>query len=105
MTQPTETLERRERLIARLLWNGTWLASSIIAAGLILDFLHRIDVALFPNLAGSQVAAAGIALFILLPIARVVLMLAIFLHERDYAYTAISALVLVIIGIGFAIGL
>lgn len=105
MTQPTEILERRERLIARLLWNGTWLASAIIAAGLILDFLHRIDVALLPSQAGSQVAAAGIALFILLPIARVVLMLAIFLHERDYAYTAISAVVLVIIGIGFAIGL
>jgi uncharacterized membrane protein len=46
-----------------------------------------------------------VALFILLPVARVALMLATFLHERDYAYTAISALVLVIIATGIAIGL
>jgi uncharacterized membrane protein len=47
----------------------------------------------------------GVALFILLPVARVALMLAIFLRERDYAYTAISALVLLIIAAGVVSGL
>lgn len=102
MSQP---LERHERLIARLLWNGTWLASAIIAAGLALDFLHRAGVALLPGLNGFDVVKVGIAVFILLPIARVSLMLALFLRERDYAYMAISALVLLIIGVGFFVGL
>ena len=48
---------------------------------------------------------AGVALFILLPVARVALMIAIFLRERDYAYTAISTLVLVIIAVSFWAGL
>ncbi len=48
---------------------------------------------------------AGVALFILLPVTRVALMLVIFLRERDSAYTAISALVLAIIGAAFLAGL
>jgi uncharacterized membrane protein len=42
---------------------------------------------------------------VLLPVARVALMLAIFLRDRDYAYMVISALVLAIIGAGILIGL
>lgn len=105
MIPPTNHLERRDRLIAGLLWNGTWLASAIIAAGLVLEFLHGIGMAVLHDVAGPDIVKAGIALFILLPIARVALMFAIFLRERDYAYTGISALVLVIIGAGFVVGL
>jgi uncharacterized membrane protein len=43
---------------------------------------------------------AGVAVFILLPVARVALMLTLFLRERDYAYTVIAALVLAIIAAG-----
>jgi uncharacterized membrane protein len=50
-------------------------------------------------------AKVGVALFIVLPAARVALMLLIFLRERDYAFSLISALVLTIIAAGFLLGL
>ena len=54
-------------------------------------------------LSGYDVMKAGVAAFILLPVARVALMLIIFLRERDYLYMAISALVLAIIATGLLI--
>ena len=83
--------ERREQVIAGLLWYGTWLASAVIAFGMVLG--------------SYDIVKAGVALFICLPIARVALMLVIFLRERDYTYVAISALVLAIIGAGVVAGL
>jgi len=47
----------------------------------------------------------GVALLILLPVARVALMLIQFAQARDTAYVAISALVLAIIATGFLAGL
>lgn len=91
MKSTTGTYDRREQMIAGLLWYGTWLASAIIATGIVLG---RHDV-----------IKAGVALFICLPIARVALMLVIFLRERDYTYVTISALVLVIVGAGVLAGL
>jgi uncharacterized membrane protein len=94
MNQATDKFEPREQLIAGLLWYGTWLASAFIALGL----LQHLVMPLLLGLSGFTVVKAGVALFILLPVARVALMLFIFVRERDYAYTAISALVLAIIG-------
>ena len=48
---------------------------------------------------------AGIGLFILLPILRVILMLIFFAKERDYKFTAAAAVVLLTIFAGFAIGI
>jgi uncharacterized membrane protein len=96
MNSPPNTSQRRERLIAGLLSYGTWVASAVIAAGVLLGFLGH---------PGLTVEKAGIGLFILLPVARVALMLVTFLRERDYAYAAISALVLVIIAAGVVAGL
>lgn len=101
MTQAADKQARRDRVIAGLLWYGTWLASALIAAGMALDFLPQA----LAGLRGLELVQAGVALFILLPVARVALMLAIFLRERDYAYTAISALVLLIIAAGVVSGL
>ncbi|EMY1074044.1 DUF1634 domain-containing protein [Salmonella enterica] len=105
MTPTTDKYERREQLIAALLWYGTWLASAIIAVGMALGALPQFNDSLRFGLSGYGVVRAGVALFILLPVARVALMLAIFLRERDYTYTAISALVLAIIAAGIVIGL
>jgi hypothetical protein len=102
MNHATDTLERREQLIAGLLRYGTWLASAFIAGGLALEHLA---MPLLFGLSGLNAMKAGVALFILLPILRVALMLFIFLRGRDYAYTAISALVLAIIGTGLLTGL
>ena len=89
-----------ESLLARVLNVGTWLASIVIAAGLVLSLFYERTP--FPT--GAQVVTAGIGLFILLPILRVILLLTLFVKERDYKFSAAAAVVLVIILAGFAIG-
>ncbi len=79
---------RLESRLASLLSSGTWLASTVVALGLALG--------------RGRIATAGIVLFILLPVARVTLMLVAFLRERDYRMSGIAALVLLFIGLGFA---
>ena len=90
-----------ESLLAGVLNLGTYLASVVIAAGLVLSLFH--ERTRFPT--GAQVVTAGIGLFILLPILRVILMLTIFVKERDYKFAAAAAVVLLIIFAGFAIGI
>jgi uncharacterized membrane protein len=92
---------RIESLLADVLNVGTWLASVVIAAGLVLSLLYE----QMPFPAGTQVVTAGIGLFILLPILRVILMLTIFVKERDYKFAAAAAVVLFIIFAGFAVGI
>jgi len=77
--------------LADLLHYGTWLASIAIGLGLALG--------------STRIETIGIALFILLPTLRVLLMLLVFLRECDYRFTAIAALVLAIILLGFAVGM
>ena len=100
MSDHTAECRNCERLVAGLLRHGTWLASVIIAAGLAVERLHRAATPMLHGSNGLYAVKAGIALFIFLPVARLVLMLAFFLRERDYVYTAISAFVLAIIGTG-----
>ena len=92
---------RIESLLAGVLNVGTWLASIVIAAGLLLSLFYQRKP--FPT--GAQVVTAGIGLFILLPILRVILMLIIFVKERDYKFAAAAAVVLVTIFAGFGVGI
>jgi len=80
---------------------GTWLASVVIGAGLVLSLFNERT----PISNGAQVVIAGIGLFVLLPILRVILMLTIFVKERDYQFAAAAAVVLLTIFAGFAIGI
>jgi uncharacterized membrane protein len=85
-----------EGLLAVLLRYGTWLASGVIGAGL----------ALAPAwLPGAQVVTAGVVLFVSLPVLRVLVMLAVFLRDRDYWLAIAAAIVLMTIAAGFAIGI
>jgi uncharacterized membrane protein len=94
-----------ERWLASLLRYGTWVASLTIATGFVLTLLdthagaHR---AAWPD--GMRIVTAGIALFILLPVLRLMLMLGVFLHQRDYRFSAITLLVLLIVAAGCAVG-
>ena len=85
-----------ERILAGLLYHGTYIASLVIALGLGLAFAS--------NRAGERIAGVGIALFIVLPVARVGAMLIFFLRTRDHRFSAIAALVLVIIVISYIVG-
>lgn len=99
-------VSRLESLLAGLLKYGSWLASITIGAGFALALMDSRtgthNVAILPNM---HIVTAGIALFILLPSLRVLLMLIVFLRERDYRFTMIAALVLAIIVLGFVVGL
>ena len=92
---------RIESLLAGVLNVGTWLASIVIAAGLMLSLFHQRTP--FPT--AVHILTAGIGIFILLPILRVILMLTIFVKERDHKFAGAAAVVLLIIFAGFAIGI
>jgi len=80
-----------ERLLAHLLDKGTWLASAVIGVGLLLAGAGS---------AGMSLVRVGVALFIALPIVRVLAMMVVFWRERDYRFGTIALLVLLIIGVG-----
>jgi uncharacterized membrane protein len=92
---------RLERRLATTLQLGTWVSSCIIAVGWVLSATGEP-----PSLPTAAVAIirAGIALFILLPALRVLLMVVVFVCERDYRFGAIAALVLAVIVVGAALG-
>jgi uncharacterized membrane protein len=92
-------VDRRDARLARLLQVGSWIAFAVIAIGLVSGYV--------PALADLSKATihAGIALFILLPIARLLLLLVLFVRESDRLYAAIAALVLAIIAIGVLVSL
>ena len=95
---------RLEWLLAVVLHYGSRLASAVIAFGLGLALIHSRA----PKLTiqrDMRIATIGIALFILLPVVRVVLMLIVYLRQRDYRLGAVALLVLAIIVLGFAVSL
>jgi uncharacterized membrane protein len=96
---------RLETLLARQLYFGTWLASIIVAVGLGLTFFNgSAGEQVSKAQTGMQVVLAGIALFILLPVLRLVVMLIVFLRERNYRFGLITAVVLIIIALGVLLG-
>ena len=96
---------RMERVLAGLLQYGTGLASAMIAMGLVLVFVDsRAGTHDLAIVTAMRIVTAGILLFILLPALRVLLMLVIFLRQRDYRFGVIAALVLMILFFGFVIG-
>lgn len=104
MSKPPQNAVTNHRPIAWLLWYGTWIASAIIAMGMALEGLGYGAGAALPGLDGYGLVKAGVAMFILLPIARVMVMLIIFLRERDHVYALIAMLVLAIIAAGMVVG-
>lgn len=54
--------------------------------------------------AGMRVATLGIALFILPPVMRLILMLGMCLHQRDDRFSAIATLVPAIVAAGLLVG-
>jgi uncharacterized membrane protein len=99
MTRSVDGAGRRDRAVAMLLRVGTVCACGLIAVGMLLGAGGS---AVAPG--GHVFAKAGVALFILLPVARVVLLLGQFVRERDRTYALLSLLVLVIIAAGVIVG-
>jgi uncharacterized membrane protein len=89
---------RLEKLLAAFLSYGTWSACAAIGLGYSLTLLGSHE------LPAMRIVRAGIALFILLPSLRVLLMVIAFVRERDFRFAFIAGLVLAIILLGVALG-
>jgi uncharacterized membrane protein len=92
-----------ERLLASVLSIGTWLASAAIAVGLILQCMDLRRV--ISALTCSRMISLGIALFIALPVLRVVLMTVAFVRRREPVFCAAALVVLTVIGAAACIGM
>ncbi len=90
--------DRRDQTTGSLLWYGTWTAPAVIAVGIVVE-------AILPGAHGNELVKTGIVLFILLPVARVALVLVMFLRGRDFVFAAVSATVLAIIAVGVVVAL
>jgi len=98
-----EASQQLERMLAATLYWGTWVASSVVGAGLALALLHsRAVLGETAIRRDERTVIVGLALFIILPVIRVVVMLSAFLHERNYRFSMIAALVLTIVLLGFS---
>ena len=106
MSRTTQKAAPLECQLAGTLSYGTLMASVVVCVGLGLAMIDSLFGA--SRLATShdmRIATIGIALFILLPVARVIVMLIAYLRQRDYRLSAIALLVLTVILLGFAVGL
>ena len=96
---------RLEEMLATLLRYGSWLASAAIGLGFALALIgfnpRTPNLAILTNM---RIATVGIVLFILLPVLRVLLMLLVFIRERDMRFVAIAGLVLATILLGIVFG-
>jgi hypothetical protein len=88
---------RIARSLASLLSRGTWVASLVIAAGLLMGWAGEAA-------AGSVTTTAGILLVVLLPIMRVVTMLAHFFTAGERKFMAWCMAVLAIIAVSVIAG-
>ncbi len=83
--------ERLERWLGRILGVGAVTSTSLLAAGLVLQLVHvRPDVA-------DTLTHAGLIILIATPVARVVASVVDFVMSRDWIFTALTGLVLVIL--------
>jgi uncharacterized membrane protein len=100
------TGRRIEEWLAALLCYGSWLASGTIGLGFTLALIasnrRMQNLAILPNM---RIAKTGIVVLILLPVLRVLLMLLVFIRERDFRLSLIAGLVLAIILLAIVLGL
>jgi uncharacterized membrane protein len=96
---------RLEQFLAALLRYGSWSASAAIGLGYALVLIRsHASTWNSPVLSNMRIVRVGIALFILLPIFRVLLMFFVFIRERDFRFAFISGMVLAIILLGIFLG-
>jgi uncharacterized membrane protein len=85
-----------ELLLAGLLRYGTWLASGVTGLGLAMSLV---------GVEGARVVAAGVVLFIALPVLGVLVMLGAFILNQEYRLVIVATVVLMTIFAGLVIGL
>src|SRR5262249_38225182 len=96
MSKEAVKASQPEWLLAGVLRYGTWLASGGTGLGLAMSLA---------GVEGACVVAAGVALFIALPVLRVLVMLGAFILNQDYRLVIVATVVLMTILTGLVIGL
>lgn len=91
---------RTEDILGRLFTIGTGLGCLLIACGLVAGSMGSISA----EHLGRDLITAGIGTFVLLPTARVAMMIALFLRARDYLFAAVATAVLLTILTGCLAG-
>lgn len=106
MTVNQNASRQLERRLAALLYYGTWIASGVTALGLAVSLLAAGTSAAAPSRAGlgERIITAGVLLFIVLPVLRVLVMLITYLLARELRLAVIAALVLCILALGLGFG-
>jgi uncharacterized membrane protein len=100
-----KTAGQLEQLLAAFLRYGSWSALAAIGLGYALALIgSHAPASNLPVLSNMSIVRLGIALLILLPILRVLLMLLVFIRERDFRFAFISGMVLAVILLGILIG-
>ena len=96
---------RLEELLAAFLRYGSLSALAAISLGYSLGLIaSHAPTWNLPVLSSMRIVRVGIALFILLPIFRVLLMLIGFIRKRDFRFAFISGMVLAIVLLGIFLG-
>jgi uncharacterized membrane protein len=96
MSKETVKVPQPELLLAGLLRYGAGLASGVTGLGLAMSLA---------GVEGTPVVAAGVALFIALPVLRVLVMLGAFILDQDYRLAIVATVVLMTILAGLVVGL
>lgn len=116
---------RMQIWLSRLLITGVWIAASLCAVGIVLSLIQGTPApprAPFAGVAqgldspwgvvrsalrfeGPGVMALGILALVATPVLRVAISLVLFARQRDRLYVCVTAIVLVLLGIGLFTGL
>jgi uncharacterized membrane protein len=98
-------LDRMESLLVGLLRYGAIVACIWLTIGMVLSTVGGAWPARrFCVLISERCLAIGIVLLIALPVLRVALTMGVFVFEKDYVFAVISGVVLLIITVGFLVG-
>ena len=119
---PNRPLIPTEIIISGVLRGGVLISGSVIFLGLVLFLVHREWVGItdlttftYPHNLGDVLSQAfhgsaraiimlGLLLLIATPVSRIAISVVTFALERDWRYVAITALVLAILLVSFALG-
>lgn len=104
-TDDRRRLARMEGLLAGLLRYGALVASGWMALGMALALFGGTSS---PTSGSATLAerclSIGVVLLIALPVLRVALTTAVFVVDRDYPFVVVSGVVLLIMALGFLLG-
>jgi uncharacterized membrane protein len=116
-----QQMRRAELIISYVLRGGVLLSAGVILLGVILFYIryaansHSVYTQTYPHSLGGVVQgvthgnplaliALGLLILLATPTLRVVISIVTFAIERDWLYTAITALVLLILLVSFLLG-